>query len=164
MVQGVPLINPRWNKNVANTVPYINPQAFARPMFGRLGNSGRTLDYLRFPWSQNNNMSVFKEIHPSENRARYFQLRGEFFNVFNHPYFQMNQNSSVNLFTGSLPLSRTGVPLAGPLPYLPGSVGTYPAGTREAYLATAYNQNFGMFQQGNNAPGRIVQVALKFIW
>ena len=164
MVQGVPLINPRWNKNVANTVPYINPQAFARPMFGRLGNSGRTLDYLRFPWSQNNNMSVFKEIHPFENRTRYFQLRGEFFNVFNHAYFQMNQNSSVNIFTGALPLSRTGVSLAGPLPYLPGSAGTYPAGTREAYLATAYNQNFGLFQQGNNSPGRIIQIALKFIW
>ncbi len=164
MVPGVPLINPLWNKSVANTVPYINPQAFARPAFGRLGNAGRTLDYLRFPWTQSNNMSMFKEFRPFENRARYLQLRAEFFNVFNHTFFQLNQNSSVNLFTGSLPLTLNGVSLAGPLPYLPGKVGAYTPGTREAYLATAYNSNFGLLQQANNAPGRVIQLALKFIW
>lgn len=163
MVLGVPLVNPLWNKNVANTVPYVNPQAFARPAFGRLGNAGRTLDYLRFPWTQTNNMSIFKDIRPWENKASYFQLRGEFFNAFNHTFFQGNQNNMA-IFTGSLPLTRTGIPLDGQLPYLPGRAGAFPPGTREAYLATAYNQNFGMFLQANNAPGRILQLALKFIW
>ena len=30
MVVGAPMRNPRWSKNVANDVPYINPEAFAR--------------------------------------------------------------------------------------------------------------------------------------
>nr|MCU0247529.1 hypothetical protein [Bryobacter sp.] len=164
LVPGVPLINPRWNKSVANAVPYINPEAFARPEFGRMGNAARTLDYLRNPWIQNFNLSVFREIRPFEKRTRSIQLRAEFFNVFNHTFFQLNPNSSPQIFTGTLPLSRTGLQLDGPLPYLPGKAGTYPPGTREAALAQAYNANFGMLLQANNAQGRLIQFAIKLFF
>ncbi len=164
MLVGVPIVNPLWNKSVANTVPYVNPAAFSRPTFGREGNASRTLDYFRNPWTQSVNMSFFREIHPFENRKRYLQLRGELFNVFNHTYFQLNGNSSPQLFTGSLPLTYSGLSLAGPIPYLPGKAGTYPVGSREASLANAYNSNFGMFLAANNAAGRIVQLALKLYW
>lgn len=164
VLTGVPLVNPLWNKSVANSVPYINPAAFGRPAFGRTGNASRTLDYLRNPWTQSLNASIFREFHPFENRRRYVQLRGELFNALNKNYFQLNANSSPQLFTGSLPLTRTGLPLAGPIPYLPGKTGTYAPGTREAALAQAYNSNFGMFLAANNSPGRILQLALKLYW
>ena len=129
------------------------------------GNASRTLDYFRNPWTQSINMSFFREIYPFENRKRYLQLRGELFNVFNHTFFQLNPNSSPQLFTGSVPLTYSGLSLAGPIPYLPGKTGgAYPAGTREAALANAYNQSFGMFLASNNATGRIVQLALKLYW
>ena len=164
MVPGVPLINPRWNKSVANSIPYINPEAFARPAFGRLGNAGRTLDYLRNPWIQNLNASLFKEIYPFENRQRYIQLRGEFFNVLNHTFFQFNPNASPQIFTGTVPATRTGLSLAGPIPYYPGRTTPFPSGSREAVLAQAYNPNFGLLQAANNAPGRIIQFAIRLYW
>jgi len=164
IVPGVPLINPRWNRTVANDVPYINPEAFARPPFGRMGNAPRTMDYLRGPWTQTLNANLARDFRPFENRSRYLQFRAEFFNVLNHTYFQLNPNSSPQIFTGSLPLSRTGLSLAGPIPYLPGQAGAYPAGTREAALAQAYNSGFGLLPRANNSPARILQFAIRLYW
>ena len=164
MMPGVPLIDPRWSKNVANDVPYINPEAFGRPAFGHLGNAPRTLDYARIPGKQTCNASLFREFYPFENRRRRVQFRGEFYNVLNHATFTTSgaNNESPNLFSSTPPLSRTGLSLAGPMPYLVGLGGRdFPVGTRENLLAASYNQNFGKLWRDRNGPGRVVQLGLK---
>ncbi|HXN25346.1 MAG TPA: hypothetical protein VOA41_21655 [Candidatus Dormibacteraeota bacterium] len=164
LVPGVPLINPRWTRDHAHDVPYFNPEAFARPAYGQIGDSPRTMDYLRGPWRPGLNLSVFKSLYPFENRRRYVQLRGEFFNALNRTWFTMNPNSSVKVFNSGPPISRTGLSLAGPIPYLVGSVPKYPVGTRENIIATYYNYNFGVFNKDNNNSGRIIQLAIKVFW
>jgi hypothetical protein len=122
------------------------------------------MDYLRGPWRPGLNLSVFKSFYPFENRRRYVQLRGEFFNALNHTWFTMNPNTSVKVFNSAPPVSRTGLSLAGPIPYLVGSVPKYPIGTRENIIATNYNYNFGVFNKDNNNAGRIIQLAIKIFW
>ncbi|MBY0503008.1 MAG: hypothetical protein K2X03_03795 [Bryobacteraceae bacterium] len=165
IVPGVPLVNPRWNKSVANDAPYFNPEAFAIPAYGQLGNAARSLDYARLPWRQTLNVSVMRDFRPFKESRRYLQLRGEFFNVLNHVVFNTNANSSPGIFNSAPPVSRTGLSLAGPLPYLQGArAADYPLGSRENLIAAGYNQNFAKLIRDNNGPGRIVQLALKFYW
>ncbi|MBI3681669.1 MAG: TonB-dependent receptor [Acidobacteria bacterium] len=162
IVPGVPLVNPRWSKNVANDVPYFNPEAFARPKFGHTGNAPRTLDWARNPWRQTFNASIFREFFPFENRRRYFQFRLEAYNVLNHATFVTTANETYNLFGTGVPATRNGVQLDGPVPYLWNlGAGSFPLGSREAILAQNYNQNFGKLWRDRNGPGRIVQFALK---
>ncbi|MBL8174556.1 MAG: carboxypeptidase regulatory-like domain-containing protein [Bryobacterales bacterium] len=165
IVLGVPLINPRWSKNVANDVPYINPEAFARPAHGHTGNAPRTLDWVRNPRRETLNASLFREFYPFETRRRYFQFRAEFVNVLNHTYFQTTANETFHLFASGVPSSRTGLPLQGPIPYLwnLGS-GSFPVGTRNQVLAQYYNQNFGKLWRDRNGPGRTTTFALKFFF
>ena len=35
-----------------SNIPYFNPEAFARPAYGKLGNAPRTLDWMRTPGSR----------------------------------------------------------------------------------------------------------------
>jgi hypothetical protein len=109
---------------------------------------------------------VFKSFYPFENRQRYVQLRGEFFNAVNHTWFTMNPNSSVKLFNNRpSQLCRTCTSLAGPMPYLYGSPApTFPPGSRESIIADSYNRNFSVFDRGNNNAGRIIQLAIKLFW
>jgi hypothetical protein len=165
VIPGVPLINPLWTREHALDVPYFNPQAFGRPAYGQLGTAPRTMDYLRGPWRPNLNASVFRSFYPFENHKRYIQLRMEAFNALNHVWFTMNPNSSVKIFRSAPAVSRTGLSLAGPIPYLAGSnVPVYAVGTRENILAANYNPTFGVFDINNNNPGRIVQFAVKLFW
>ncbi len=165
MVPGVPIINPLWSKSVANDVPYFNPAAFARPAYGRIGNAARTLDYARNPWRQTLNGSLLRDFHPFENKRSYIQFRAEFFNVLNHATFLTSGVYSDPLFSTSPPVSRTGLSLAGPIPYFPGLTGvTFKTGTRENILAANYNQNFGKLWKDLNGPGRSGQLALKLYW
>jgi Carboxypeptidase regulatory-like domain len=164
LVPGVPLKNPRWTREHAFDVPYFNPEAFARPAYGQIGNAPRTMDNLRGPWRPGLNLSVFKSFYPFENSRRYVEFRGEFFNALNHTWFTMNPNSSVKVFNSQPPISRTGLSLAGPIPYLVGSVPQYPVGSRENIIANNYNYNFGVFNKDNNNPGRIIQLAVKIFW
>jgi hypothetical protein len=162
LVPNVPAINPLWNRAGASNVPYFNPAAFARPAYGKMGDAPRTLDWMRTPWQPNLNASLFKNIYPFENRRRYAQLRFEAFNVLNHTWFTTNPNSSMSIFSSTPTISRTGLSLAGPIPYLIGkSAASYPVGSREALIAQAYNVNFGVFNMGNNNSGRTVSLALK---
>jgi len=162
MVPGVPVINPRWSKNVANDVPYFNPEAFARPGFGELGNAPRTLDYARIPWRFVTNLSVMRDFYPFENRRRRIQIQGQAFNLTNTVTFSTDPGNAYNLFTGTPPVTRNGLSLAGPMPYLLNrGAAEFPVGTREAVLAQYYNQNFGKLWRDRNGPGRIVQLALR---
>ena len=62
------------------TRQWINPQAFARPLNGRLGNTGR--NFLRGPGFTNFDLSIFKTFKFTERLS--LQYRAEFFNLFNH--------------------------------------------------------------------------------
>jgi hypothetical protein len=62
---------------------WINRAAFA-PRVGLIGNVGRNL--IEMPGTQNFNLSLMKKVQFNE-RFR-LQLRGEVFNLFNHPNFR----------------------------------------------------------------------------
>jgi len=162
LVLGVPAINPLWTKEGASNVPYFNPLAFARPAYGQLGNAPRSLDWMRTPWQPGLNASLVKNFYPFENRRRNAQLRFEAFNVMNHVWFLTNPNSSMNVFSSAPTISRTGLSLAGQIPYLIGvSPNAFPTGSRESLIAQKYNTNFGVFNMANNNPGRTISLGLK---
>jgi hypothetical protein len=62
----------------------FNTEAFARPPLGTFGNAG--IGILRNPAWNNWDISVSKRI-PWGGEERYFQLRGEFYNAWNHAQF-----------------------------------------------------------------------------
>lgn len=62
----------------------FNAAAFARPAQGTFGNAG--VGILRNPAWSNWDISLSKRI-PWKGEERYFQLRGEFYNAWNHPEF-----------------------------------------------------------------------------
>lgn len=100
IVPGVSLQNPEWSREVAwRGVPFINPKAFAFPDPGKYGNAPRNLD-AQYPWIRTFDFSVFKRISPFENKRRYFELRGEFFNVLNMKNYSPNPNVT-NLVSGA---------------------------------------------------------------
>jgi hypothetical protein len=62
---------------------YFNRAAYALPPLFRLGSVGKNTLYA--PGSQNWDFSAFKNTYVGEKLN--LQLRGEFFNIFNHPNF-----------------------------------------------------------------------------
>ncbi len=106
IVPGVPLVNPRWDRNCpisANCEPYINPAAFIRPPKGSLGNAPRTLD-VRAPMQEYFDFSIqkdFKFPFASNDGKRRIQLRVDLLNAFNHPNFRLSNLSGTAGFTGS---------------------------------------------------------------
>jgi hypothetical protein len=67
---------------------WFNTSAFAFPAPGRFGNVGRNT--LAGPGYENVNFSVLKNTAISERLN--LQLRAEFFNLFNHPNFDLPDN------------------------------------------------------------------------
>jgi hypothetical protein len=81
----------------APCVNWINPAAFGQPAAGTVGNVGKgaLIGPGLFDWD----MGLFKNIHITERwRA---QLRGEFFNTFNHPNFTSTSNNYPNITQSS---------------------------------------------------------------
>src|SRR5436305_11387207 len=100
---------------------------------------------MRTQWRPGLNASVGKNIYPFENHKRYAQLRFEAFNVLNHTWFTTNPNSSMSVFSSVPTISRTGLSLAGQIPYLIGKKpSSYPVGSRESYSAQTYNVTFAV--------------------
>ena len=67
-------------------LPFIfDPTAFANPVLGTYGNSGRAI--FRLPGRNQTNLSLVKNLYFNEEKGRYLQLRAESFNVFNHTQF-----------------------------------------------------------------------------
>jgi len=163
-IPGVPVINPLWNKSVANSVPYVNPAAFSRPAYARMGDAARTFDYARGPWAQTLDGSLMKSFYPFERRSCSIRLSGEFYNLLNHAVFTMPTPSLNKLFSGTPPVSSQGLSLAGPIPYYPGTAAGYPAGSREAVLASYYNSSFGVIPKENNGSGRTIQFVVRLSW
>ena len=70
----------------ATGLPYIyDPTAFTPAAVGTFGNAARA--FARLPGRNQTNLSLVKNIYFNNEKKRYFQLRAESFNVFNHTQF-----------------------------------------------------------------------------
>ena len=78
--------NPELNNPTPNR--WFNPAAFVFPAPGTFGNAGRNI--LDGPGYQNVNASLVKNTHLTEEVN--LQFRAEFFNLFNHPNFNLPDN------------------------------------------------------------------------
>jgi hypothetical protein len=73
---------------------WFNTAAFANPVAGTWGNSGRNI--IQGPGTKTVDFSLFKNTHLTESKV--LQLRAEFFNLFNTPQFD---NPSATVGTGA---------------------------------------------------------------
>ena len=95
-----PLITGDVNRSVGTS--RFDPAAFQPPNIGLPIGASRS--NLRGGGLQNWDLSIFKNIPLGSNEQRYIQLRGEAFNIFNHPNFQnINLNWFMNPPTGTTP-------------------------------------------------------------
>lgn len=79
-------------------VPWLNTSLFTQPPTGTFGNVGKGA--FRGPWNWNMDMGFHKTFYPvSAHENLSVQLRGEFFNIFNHT--QLNATASGNTVTRS---------------------------------------------------------------
>ena len=90
-----PDLRPGFDKNpiIGSVEQWYDPNALALPEAGYFGNVGRNT--LIGPGFQNLDVNLSRDFHvggPSE--GLYLQLRAEFFNVFNHPNFDLPGNSA----------------------------------------------------------------------
>lgn len=76
--------NPAGCSGVQHCVAWLTPSNFAKPALGTYGNSGK--GNWRGPVLQDVDTGLFKNFTPIASHENFsFQLRGEFFNLFNHP-------------------------------------------------------------------------------
>jgi hypothetical protein len=107
LVEGVPLINPLWDRNCpigALCEPYVNPAAFIRPPKGELGNAPRTLDGVRAPRQEYFDLSLQKNFRwpfADNDGKRRINFRVDMINAFNHPNFRLNNSSGSAGFTNN---------------------------------------------------------------
>ncbi|MFL6208792.1 MAG: carboxypeptidase regulatory-like domain-containing protein [Pyrinomonadaceae bacterium] len=85
---------------------YYDPNAFADPVLGTYGNSGRAI--LRNPGRNQTNLRVSRSFNLNSEKGRTFQVFVEAINAFNHTQFTVIQNQ--------LGLSNTGRPTGARLP------------------------------------------------
>ncbi len=96
------IANPNWRNQLNDqnrrwASYYMVDQMFMPASRFTVGNTSRTLDMCRMPWSQTFNASLLKEIVFHEQIK--LQIRAEVFGVLNHVNFIGNVNST-NMFTG----------------------------------------------------------------
>jgi len=84
VVSGVNPINPNW-ESAPDTIGYLNANAFAQPAFGTFGDLGRNAIFGPHYWDWD--FAVLKNTLLTERIS--LQLRGEFFNILNHPNFAL---------------------------------------------------------------------------
>jgi hypothetical protein len=84
LVPGVNPINPNW-ESAPDTIGYLNANAFAQPAVGTFGDLGRNAIYGPDYWDWD--FALLKNT-PLTERVN-LQLRGEFFNILNHPNFAL---------------------------------------------------------------------------
>jgi hypothetical protein len=96
VVPGVPLINPRYDRNCPvglNCEPWFNPAAFMRPPKGQLGNAPRTFDNARYPTQHFLDLALQKNFPLGGDGKRRLQLRVDLINALNHPVFRFARDS-----------------------------------------------------------------------
>ena len=138
-----PMITGNANHRVGTSK--YDPAVFQAPNLGiPLGVSRSN---LRGGGMQNWDFSVFKNIPLGSNEQRHLQLRGEAFNIFNHPNFQgVNLNWSMNSPSGATPQQLV--------------LNTRPAGQP---INHDYGSFFGEFNSQYSGVGgpRVLQLAVK---
>jgi len=116
LVPGVPIVNPLYTPNCnsgSSCEPYFNEAAFMMPPEGQLGNLARTLDWARGPWSKTVNLSAQKNIYPwGKDSHRYFQLRMDAANAFNHPNKITQAGTSSSQYGGATYPTQTNLTTA----------------------------------------------------
>ncbi len=127
----------------------INLGAFTVPGIGQMGPYSRF--YLRNPWINNQDLSVFKNIRFNKEGKRYLQLRVEAFNAFNHKQFS-GYNLTTNVTNGA---GQTGSAIFNNLSGLTVSNNLRPAGSTSV-LGTYFGE-----PSAANAM-RVIQLAAKF--
>ena len=99
-------------------LPFLyDPTAFANPALGTYGNAGRAI--FRLPGRNQTNLSLIKNFYWNTEKARYFQLRFESFNVFNHTQFFL-ESANGNVL-GSSPCVPGGIAVCTSTTGRPGS-------------------------------------------
>jgi hypothetical protein len=92
---GVASENQRGGCGTGACVPWLNTSLFALPAVGTFGNVGKGA--FRGPSLTSFDTGVSKNFYPiASDSSLHLQLRGEFFNVLNHPMFndpELNRNS-----------------------------------------------------------------------
>jgi hypothetical protein len=127
----------------------INLAAFTVPGIGQDGPFSRY--YLRNPWIDNQDLSLYKNFRFSEDGKMYLQLRLEAFNAFNHPQFS-GYNLTTNVTNGA---GQTGSAIFNNYTGLTVSNNLRPAGST-AVLGTYFGE-----PNAANAM-RVVELAAKF--
>ena len=91
----IPLVNPNWksDNSVAYSVPYLNAAAFRVPNTFEYGNMALRLDYLRGPWTINEDLSILKNFNVGEKRR--FEFRASASNALNRVLLP-NPNLSIS--------------------------------------------------------------------
>jgi hypothetical protein len=74
---------------------YFNPAAFVNAPTFTFGNVGRMIADNRGPHCINTDLSIFRQIPVTESKR--FELRGEFFNAFNHVKFMNPSNTTFGI-------------------------------------------------------------------
>jgi hypothetical protein len=102
--------NPQLGYGNHSVTRWFNPTVFGEPALGYIGSAGR--DVFRGPGQNQWDLSAFRNVSIREKLT--FQLRGEFYNAFNHPQwsgvntaakFDNNLNQTNSLF-GQVTSSR----------------------------------------------------------
>jgi hypothetical protein len=127
----------------------INPSAFSVPGIGDIGPYSRY--YLRNPWIDNQDLSLYKNFKFGGDGRRYLQLRLEAFNAFNHPQFS-GYNLTTNITNAA---GQTGNSIFSNYTGLTVTNNLRPAGSTKV-LGTY----FGEYSGAN--PMRVVELAAKF--
>jgi hypothetical protein len=144
--------NPRagvQNVNLENYGPLLfNPAAFAAPTGLTFGNAGRNI--LTNPWRTNFDMSLLKRFAITE--SKYFEFRGEAFNVFNHTEWAWLGGDA-----GSAADNANGSGITGA-----NSIGCY--GGANVSAGDASCSGSGLLRPSSAHNARILQLALKFIF
>jgi hypothetical protein len=70
---------------------WFNPQVFGRPAKGTVGTAAK--DVFRGPGLNNWDFALMKDI-PLKSESRYFQLRLDLYNAFNHTQFSAVDNTA----------------------------------------------------------------------
>ncbi len=88
------ITDPRKYDPINDKNPYFNRSLFAKEPLGQLGTSSR--EFFHGPGLNNWDLSLQKDIRLTEGKT--LQLRGEFFDVFNHAQFG---NPTGNILSGA---------------------------------------------------------------
>ena len=82
--------NPVWDPSSGASDPaslFVDPGNFSNPSFGELGNSPKNFQDWRGWAAPNENATITKKFHFAEGSRYTASLRADFFNLFNHHYW-----------------------------------------------------------------------------